>query len=57
MADNIFRRFIDVLLPKNNRNQMNIHNDIQYIDSLDNFDDILQKIGSIFSNRMLTSSG
>jgi hypothetical protein len=57
MADNIFRRFIDVLSPKNNRNQMNIHNDIQYIDSLDNFDDILQKIGSIFSNRMLTSSG
>ena len=57
MADNIFRRFIDALSPKNNRNQMNIHNDIQYIDSLDNFDDILQKIGSIFSNRMLTSSG
>jgi len=57
MADNIFRRFIDALSPKNNRNQMNTHNDIQYIDSFDNFDDILQKIGSIFSNRMLTSSG
>jgi len=57
MADNIFRRFIDGLSLKNNKGQMNIHNEIQYIDSLDNFEDLLHKIGSIFSNRMFTSSG
>jgi hypothetical protein len=57
MADNIFRRFIDGLSLRNNKSQMNIHNEIQYIDNLDNFEDLLHKIGSIFSNRMFTSSG
>jgi len=57
MADNIFKRFIDALSLRNNRNQLNVHSDIQYIDNLDNFEDLLHKIGNIFSNRMFTASG
>jgi len=57
MADNIFKRFIDVLSLRNNKNQSDIHNDIQYIDNLDNFEDLLHKIGSIFSNKTFTNSG